>query len=222
MRPPGFRRLSLWLPRLGVQSNTVLSVPQKAVYEFMRDFEEKERFPASTRVIAKGLGYRSQNSVIKLLHALAKKDLVEQLADRSWVVKRECGPRALLEVPIYGTIAAGLPDSAEQEQSEKIAIDPTTHGLSPRKKYWALRVRGDSMADAHIVDGDIAILEQREAHSGEIVAALVDSTTTTLKRYIVEGGRAILRAANPRYRDLEPVRLECQGVMVSLVGRGKR
>jgi len=202
--------------------NTVLTEPQKAVLDFMRSFEEKERFPASTRQIAKSLKYRSQNSVIKHLKALSKRGLVEQLADKSWVAKKTNATTEWVELPIYGSIAAGLPTNSEQEEVEKIAIDPATHGLSPEHKYWALRVRGDSMSGAHIVDGDIAILEQREARPGEIVAALVDNTTTTLKRYVLEDERPILRAANPNYQDLKPDRLEFQGVLVSLIGRGGR
>jgi repressor LexA len=199
--------------------NTVLTKPQNAVLEFMRAFEEKERCAASTRVLAKGLGYRSQNSVIKHLRALAKKGMVLQLADKSWAVVRVAGVKGFMEVPLYGSIAAGVPADAEQANSEKILIDPLAHGLSLKGNYWALRVRGDSMADAHIVDGDIAIIEQREARSGEIIAALVDDTTTTLKRLVIEKGRAILRAANSRYPDVEPATLSCQGVLVSLIGK---
>lgn len=195
---------------------------QKTVLQFMQNFEEKERCPASTRKIAKGLGYKSQNSVMKHLRALAKQGLVEQLTDLSWVVKRNPPVGGVVEVGVFGSIAAGLPANAEQEAEEKIVVDPAVHGLAPKKHYWALRVRGDSMTDAHIVDGDIAILEKREARPGEIVAALIDDTTTTLKRYVVEHGRAILRAANPRYADLVPERLVCQGVLVSLIGRGVR
>lgn len=206
----------------GVQLNTVPTEPQKALLEFMRSFEERERFPASTRVIAKALGYRSQNSVVKHLRALAKKGLVAQLADKSWAVKTDANGSGLVEIPLYGSIAAGLPIGAEQVEAEKILIDLVAHGLSPKKKYWALRVHGDSMSDAHIVDGDIAILEDREARSGDIIAALVDNTATTLKRYVAEQGRAILRPANPRYPEIEPSLLECQGVLVSLIGRGTR
>lgn len=206
----------------GVQLNTVLSGAQKAVFDFMRLFEERERVPASTRLIAKELGYRSQNSVIKHLRSLAKKGFVEQLIDRSWVVKREKSGAQLIEVPVFGAIVAGLPENAAQEPLGKVVVDPAAHGLSPKKRYWALRVRGDSMADAHILDGDIAILERREPHAGEIIAALVEDTTTTLKRYVIEKGRAILLPANSRFRKLVPQKLECQGVLVSLIGRGTR
>lgn len=82
---------------------------------------------------------------------------------------------------------------------------------------FALRVRGDSMIDAHILDGDIVILEDRkEVHNGDIVAALIDETT--LKRYVTEHGRPYLKAENPLYPNLVPAReLRIQGVMVSLV-----
>lgn len=75
------------------------------------------------------------------------------------------------------------------------------------------------MMDAHIIDGDIAIIEQREARPGEIIAALVDETTTTLKRFVKERERIILRAANPHYPDIESATLSCQGVLVCLIGQ---
>src|SRR5213079_153589 len=88
---------------------------------------------------------------------------------------------------------------------------------------FALRVRGDSMIDAHIIDGDIVILEDsKEVHNGDIVAALIDGETT-LKRYVMERGRPYLKAENPRYPNLIPAReLTIQGVMVSLVRKQER
>jgi repressor LexA len=205
----------------GVQVNTVLTETQEAVLSFIEDFQRREGgVPPSTRQIAGHFGFQSQTSAMKHLQALAKKGAVEQLADRSWGVRAKSVQAHF--IPLYGTIPAGRPTGAEQEADEKIAIDPAAHGLAPRKQYWALRVRGDSMIGAQIVDGDIAIMEKREPRVGDIIAALVDETTTTLKRYVVEKGRAVLRAANPRFPDLLPERLECHGVMVSLIGRGRR
>jgi len=88
---------------------------------------------------------------------------------------------------------------------------------------FALRVRGDSMIGAHIVDGDVVILEDaKEVHDGDVVAALIDGETT-LKRYVVERGRPYLKAENPRYPNLVPAReLKIQGVMVSLVRKQER
>jgi repressor LexA len=86
-----------------------------------------------------------------------------------------------------------------------------------------LRVQGDSMIGAHIIDGDIVILEDsKEVQNGDIVAALIDGETT-LKRYVMEHGRPYLKAENPRYPNLIPAReLKIQGVMVSLVRKQER
>jgi hypothetical protein len=79
------------------------------------------------------------------------------------------------------------------------------------------------MIDAHIMDGDLVVLERREPREGDIIAALVDETTTTLKRLVHLRGRPVLRAANRRYRDIVPERrLESQGVLVGLIRRGAR
>jgi repressor LexA len=77
------------------------------------------------------------------------------------------------------------------------------------------------MIDAHIVDGDLVVLERREPREGDIIAALVDETSTTLKQLVHLNGRPILRAANKRYKDIIPERsLESQGVLVGLIRRG--
>jgi repressor LexA len=79
------------------------------------------------------------------------------------------------------------------------------------------------MIDAHILDGDIAVLERREPKAGDIVAALVDETTTTLKRLAYVKGKPVLKPENERYAVIVPKeRLEIQGVLVGLIGRGSR
>jgi repressor LexA len=80
-------------------------------------------------------------------------------------------------------------------------------------------VQGDSMINAHILDGDLVVLERREARPGDIIAALVDETTTTLKRLVLVDGRMILRAENKLYHDIVPERLETQGVLVGVIRR---
>ena len=93
-------------------------------------------------------------------------------------------------------------------------------GRAKAGEVWGLRVSGDSMINAHILDGDLAILARREPRPGDIIAALVDETTTTLKRLVLVRGRPVLRAENKRYRDIVPERrLESQGVMVGLIRR---
>ena len=78
------------------------------------------------------------------------------------------------------------------------------------------------MIGAHILDGDLVVLERREPRPGEIIAALVDDTTTTLKRFVRVGGRAVLRAENKRFKDIVPERLESQGVLVGVIRRQQK
>jgi repressor LexA len=106
----------------------------------------------------------------------------------------------------------------EQTIEGHISLDTRSVNASKNGRTFALRVRGDSMIDAHILDGDIVILEDRkDVQNGDIVAALIDGETT-LKRYITEHGRPYLKAENPLYPNLIPAReLRIQGVLVSLV-----
>src|SRR5437899_13045573 len=94
----------------------------------------------------------------------------------------------------------------EQTIDGHVSLDARSANISRNRSTFALRVRGDSMIGAHIVDGDIVILEDsKEVHNGDIVAALIDGETS-LKRYVVVHGRTYLKAENPRYPHLVPAR----------------
>jgi repressor LexA len=124
----------------------------------------------------------------------------------------------ITDIPIYGQIPAGMATLTEQTIEGHISLDTRSVNASKNGRTFALRVRGDSMIDAHILDGDIVILEDRkDVQNGDIVAALIDGETT-LKRYVTEHGRPYLKAENPLYPNLVPAReLRIQGVLVSLV-----
>jgi repressor LexA len=125
--------------------------------------------------------------------------------------------RATLQtIPVCGAIPAGMPDSRQQEGS-CIRIDLESVGLPKNMRTFALRVSGDSMIGAAILDKDIVICEFKAPHENAVVAALVDGETT-LKRYVVRNGSPYLKAENPKYKDVIPAReLVIQGVMVALV-----
>lgn len=129
----------------------------------------------------------------------------------------------ITDIPIYGQIPAGMSSLTEQNLEGHVSLDAHSANVTKSRGTFALRVRGDSMIGAHILDGDIVILESnRDAQSGDIVAALIDGETT-LKRYVVEHGRPYLKAENSRYPNLIPAReLKIQGVMVSLVRKQQR
>ena len=110
-----------------------------------------------------------------------------------------------------------MPTTADPTADGQLAIDAALLGVSEGAATFALRVRGESMIDAHIMPGDYAVFEKREARDGDIVAALIDGETT-LKRYVVERGKPFLRAENADYPDLIPAQeLIIQGVLIALL-----
>ena len=116
-----------------------------------------------------------------------------------------------------GRIAAGTPISAIQEHSHSIAVPPDLMGNG---EHYALEVRGDSMIEAGILDGDTVIIKnQNAADNGDIVVALVDEEEATLKRLRRKGASVALEAANPAYetRIFGPDRVKVQGKLVGLV-----
>jgi len=199
----------------------MLTERQEEILEFIRQFQLEHHLPPSTREIQRHFGFSSQTTVMGHLQALANKQQLSKLADKKWGLKAKQVQGQLFDLPVYGSIPAGLPAMQEQTTEEVITVDPAIFGLRRPKphQYWALRVQGDSMINAHILDGDLVILDRREARPGDIIAALVDDTTTTLKRLVRAGGRLILRAENKRYRDIVPERLESQGVVIGVIRR---
>lgn len=200
----------------------MLTKRQEAILEFIRSFQRREGVPPSSRKIQRHFSFGSQTTAIRYLRDLAEKGCVEQLADRSWGLKTREASEQSFDLPVYGTIPAGLPAMQEQEPEERIAVDPAIFGITQMRPhhFWALRVSGDSMVDAHILDGDLAILERRPARPDDIIAALLDESTTTLKRLVYVNEKPVLRAANKRYRDIVPEgRLESQGVVVGIIRR---
>jgi repressor LexA len=199
----------------------MLTERQEQILNFIRQFQAEHGLPPSTREIQRHFRFSSQSTVMDHLQALAAKEQIEKLAGRKWGVRNAAAPAPAFAMPVYGSIPAGLPAMQEQTPDETLPIDPALFGVRRRRPLdcWALRVQGDSMVDAHIFDGDLVVLERREPKPGDIIAALVDDTSTTLKRLVHTQGRPVLRAANKRYRDIVPERLESQGVVVGVIRR---
>jgi repressor LexA len=164
--------------------------------------------------------------------AAGKRDYIAALERKGFLERHAGKARALItpvqkvritDVPIYGQIPAGMSALTEQTIEGHVSLDTRSANISKNRGTFALRVRGDSMIGAHIVDGDIVIMEEsKDVQNGDIVAALIDGETT-LKRYVMEHGRPYLKAENPRYPNLIPAReLKIQGVMVSLVRKQER
>jgi repressor LexA len=122
-------------------------------------------------------------------------------------------------VPVMGRIAAGVPISAIQTRSHTVSVPPEMLGGG---EHYALEVRGDSMIEAGILDGDLVVLRRTDtADSGDIVVALVDEEEATLKRLRKRGASVALEAANPAYetRIFGPDRVQIQGKLIGLIRR---
>ncbi len=197
----------------------MLTEKQQAVLEYIRLVQQKTGLIPSTREIQEHFGLASQTSVMNYLKTLERAGAIKRRHGIArGVMLPEFGQLAnLRQIPIYGTIPAGMATAEEEEQEGCVAVDVSTFRLPENARTFALRVRGDSMVDAQIVQGDVVIMEFREPVHGDIVAALIDGETT-LKRFQLHRGRPFLKAENPRYPDLLPAReLVIQGVLVALL-----
>ena len=196
-----------------------LTVRQQELLDFLRDSHRQTGVMPSTREIQSHFGFASQTAAMSHLRALERKGAINRLPGkaRAVVLPEEREREEIMDIPVYGEIAAGMAQDVVPERDGCVSIDVTSIGLSKSKKVFALNVRGDSMIDAHICDGDTVVLEMREPRDGDVVAALIDGETT-LKRYIVNSGMPHLQAENEMYPDLIPVsELVIQGVMVALL-----
>jgi len=201
----------------------MLTERQRSVLHFIQREQREKGVTPSTREIQSHFRFASQTSVMQYIAALEKKGVLQRRAGKARALITPIQKVRIHDVPIYGQIPAGMASLTEQDVEGHVSLDAHSANVSKTHGTFALRVRGDSMIGAHILDGDVVILEQsKEVHNGDIVAALIDGETT-LKRYLLDHGRPYLKAENPRYPDLIPAReLKIQGVMVSLVRKHER
>lgn len=207
-----------------------LTERQAKILEFIEHHEWRNGFWPSIREIQEQFGFKSTNAVMGHLRALENKGSLERIPgqartfriirpDDSAPPELPADATEVVEIPVAGAIAAGYPDRVEPAgEIGRLQVDIGSAGFSSRRRSFALQVRGESMIDAEIYDGDMVIIEPREAKDGDIVAALIDGETT-LKRYIQKGGEPpYLKAENKFYPELYPVNeLTVQGVAKAVV-----
>jgi len=196
-----------------------LTKRQQEILDYLRDAHHRTGVMPSTREIQHYFGFASQTAAMSHLRALERKGAIMRLPGkaRAVVFPEDLEREQIVDIPVYGEIAAGMAQDVEPEREGCVSIDVTTLGVPHSARTFALRVRGESMIDAHICDGDMVVLEFREPRHGDVVAALIDGETT-LKRFVVERSKPFLRAENEDYPDLIPAReLVIQGVMVALL-----
>ena len=196
---------------------------QKEVLDFIGDFVEKHGYSPSFDEIARGLNLKSLATVHKHVTNLQTKGVLQRGHNRSRSIDvlpmahPQRVPPVRDQIPLIGRIVAGLPVEAVQT-SESLSLSD----IVGNKEVFALTVRGDSMRDEHIVDGDFVLVERtRAARDGEIVVALVRGAESTLKRFYVEGETVRLQPANT---EMEPIlvpagQVEVQGRVLGVLRR---
>ena len=194
---------------------------QKEILDYITRFLERHGHEPSYAQIARNFGVSSKATIAKHITALEKRGLIKRHhEDGSFAlaVKVEEAPSdAVCEVALLGRIAAGAPIDAINDV-EMICVPRFLLGRVRPERVYALRVKGDSMIDEHICDGDIALIENRtEARDGEIVVALVDGARATLKRLFRFGPEVELRPANSQ---VESIRLPASQVLIQGIFRG--
>jgi len=191
-----------------------LTKRQKQVVDFIAKFVDDNGYSPSYEEIARGLDLASLATVHKHISALEAKNYLKRGFNRSRSV--EVGPKYTqeqrrhreIEIPLLGTIAAGRPVEAVEQRATLSFADFAGH-----RDTFALEVRGDSMIEDHICDGDMILLERTtETRDGDIVVALISGTETTLKRiYRETGNRVRLQPANA---SLQPIYVPASEVQV--------
>jgi repressor LexA len=194
---------------------------QKEVLDYITRFLAKHGYEPSYAQIARNFGVSSKATIAKHISALEKRGLIKrehELGRFTLAVKVEDAPaNAICEIALLGRIAAGAPIDAVRDV-EMISVPRFLLGRVRPDRVYALRVKGDSMIDEHICDGDIALIENRtEAREGEIVVALIDRARATLKRMFRFGDEVELRPSNSQ---LEPIRVHASRVEIQGIFRG--
>ncbi|HET6989501.1 MAG TPA: transcriptional repressor LexA [Kribbella sp.] len=195
---------------------------QQRILVVIRDWVTRYGYPPSSRQIGDAVGLRSSSSVSRHLASLEDKGFLR----RSPSVSRPIDVRMFLQeptaresedsvpVPVVGDIAAGTPIAAVEHVDDVLRLP---RGLTGRGNVFGLRVRGESMIDAAICDGDIVVVRQQsEAHSGQIVAAMIDDEAT-VKVFRRRNGHVYLEPRNPAYDVIDGDTAVILGIVVSVL-----
>jgi repressor LexA len=202
---------------------STLTGRQRQVLAVIQEWAVRYGYSPSTREIADAVGLASASSAGRHLRALEDLGFLRRgRATRPVDVRMFLRPAeartdpATVGVPLLGDIAAGTPILAEQSCDEVLALP---RDLVGRGNLFGLRVRGDSMIDAAICDGDIVVVKQQhEAYNGDIVAAMIDEEAT-VKVYRRRAGRVVLEPRNPAYENIDGDRAVVLGKVVSVLRR---
>ena len=193
---------------------------QKEVLTFISAYTEENSYPPTVRDISNHFGI-SLRAVQDHILALQKKGYLSQSQKKARSIRvlsdcRDKEPETFIgKVPLLGTVAAGKPLLSEENLDGYVNL--TEPFVRPGKSYFALRVRGQSMINAGILDGDLAVVEQSStAQDGQIIVAVIDDAIT-LKRYYKESERIRLQPENPQFQAIYCTDVRIVGILSNIV-----
>lgn len=202
----------------------VLYRKEREVLEFLVQFQNQFGYSPTLSEIAKATNHRSNATVHTIIRSLVEKGYVQKVDGNSRVLKvidqkiqsTMSGTSTSIELPLMGFIAAGRPLEPHSDPNATLQVSASL--LSGQKTAYALQVKGESMIEDGILDGDYVVIEKdREVKNGDIVVALVDDNLATLKKFYKENGRVELRPANSTMQSIYPLQITIQGRCVALV-----
>jgi repressor LexA len=206
----------------------MLSQKQERILNFLRRFEDEKGYPPTIRDILRGCNISSTSVVDYNLNILEREGRIRRDREVSRGIELMGKGRRLALVPIIGRIAAGEPIPTPTPETWNTiatseALELTEELVQGKEEVYALRVKGTSMIDALIGDGDIILMEQANtAENGDMVAVwLKDRGEVTLKRFYYEGERVRLQPANEEMKPIysEPGNVEIQGKVIAVIRR---
>ncbi len=195
---------------------------QKQILKFIKDYIEKYGYSPTLGEIADAMGVSSLATVHEHLQALVQKGVIRKFEGsvRGIEVLDQKISQALqgIELPVLGFIAAGQPIMPYTDPDATISVSPSL--VSTKKRSYVLQVKGDSMIEDGILDGDFVIIEEQNiAYDGDIVVALLDNGLATLKRFYKEPNRIRLEPANSTMEPIYATDVRIQGKCVGVIRR---
>lgn len=202
----------------------VLYRKEREALEFLAQFQKQYGYSPTLAEIAAGTGHKSNSTVHTLIKSLVEKGYVQKVDGNTRVLKivddkvtlSLTGSKPAIELPLLGFIAAGSPLEPHTDPNASFYVSASL--LSGKNTAYVLQVKGNSMIEDGILDGDFVVIEKmNEAINGDIVVAIVDDNLATLKKFFNENGRIVLRPANSEMSPIYPNHLTIQGKVVGLV-----
>ena len=183
---------------------------EKMVFEFIKDRIE-EGYPPTVREICAEFGFKSTSTAHRYINNLTANGLLEKGNNQHRAIRLTGGNG--MKIPLVGTVTAGIPITAIEEITDYISFQPARHYSNP---LFALKVRGESMINAAILDGDMVVIEQTPyAENGDIVCALVDNESATIKTFYKEDGHYRLQPENDT---MDPIIVDEVSILGKVVG----